>query len=228
VNRRASCAVLVALATAIVSCRDEAIVTPPRPVEPPVSSHSAIPDAPVVGTIRGAPFVLRDARFIVDRRLGYAHTDIKLSSAKAESPCGPIAQGTATSVWLRLDGPDTIVSQDMKLEPGKPGLWSVHYQSWDGDQWAGVGEAAALVTIHEPTPDGRVTGAIAVCFSDEGKSCVSGSFDAQSCPASIDEPVRGTLPPEAVPEKYRLRMSSHAAPIGSSPPPAPSASALRK
>lgn len=210
---------------ALVACRDEASPTAPRPVEPPVSSHSAIPDAPVTGTIRGAPFVVRDARFIVDRRIGYAHTDIKLSSGKAESPCGPIIPGTATSVWLRLDGPDKIVSQDMKIEPGKPAAWSVHYQAWNEDQWVGVGEAGALVTVHEPTPDGRVTGAIAICFSDDTKSCASGSFDAQSCPAAIDEPVRGAVPPEAVPDKYRLRMSSSGSPSASSPPPAPSTSA---
>lgn len=215
--------VVAGAVVALVACRDEVNPTSPRAVEPPVASPGAIPDAPVSGTIRGAPFQVRDARFIVDRRVGYAHTDIKLSSGKAESPCGPIAPGTATSVWLRLEGPDKIVSQDMKIEPGKPAAWSVHYQAWDGEQWIGVGEGGAIVTVREPTPDGRATGAIAVCFSDDAKSCVSGSFDAQSCPAAIDEPVRGTLPPEAVPEKYRLKMAASAVP--SAPAPAPSASA---
>ena len=60
--------------------------------------------------------------------------------------------------------------------------------------------------MHEPGPDGRVTGGLAVCFADDLKSCVSGSFDAQSCPSSLDAAVRGAMPPEAIPEKYRLQM----------------------
>lgn len=220
---------------ALAACRNDDVAPPPRAVEPPVATHGTIPEAPVSGTIAGAPFALRDARFIVDRRLGYAHTDIKLSSGKSETPCGPIAPAHATSVWLRLDGPAKVVTTDMKLEPGKADAWSVHYQTWNGERWVGVADAAALVTIHEATPDGRLTGAIAVCFSDDAKSCVSGSFDAQSCPPSIDEPVRGTTPPEAIPEKYRLRMLSSGAPSAAPPPSAstapsaaPSASAHRK
>ena len=196
---------------ALLACRAETHVEVHKAVEPPVASPNAIPDAPLNGTLRGAPFVLRDARYIIDRRIGYEHTDIKLSTGKSDTPCGPISPATATSVWLRLEGPDKIESKDMTLASGTPGAWSVHYQVFDGDHWIGVAEGSAVVSMHEAGPDGRVTGGLAVCFADDLKSCVSGSFDAQSCPSSLDQAVRGAVPPEAIPEKYRLQMLQAAA-----------------
>ena len=205
--RRPVFAVLAVLAAlgALTSCRDEVLRPSPHPVEPPVASPSAIPDAPVNGTVHGAQFVVRDARYVVDRRVGFAHTDIKLSAGKSENPCGPIAPAHATSVWLRLDGEPQLGSKDFKIAPGDQGGWSVHYQAFD-EAWMGVGEGAAVVTLREPGPDGRLSGGIAVCFVDDKKSCVSGSFEALSCPPTIDQPVRGAVQAEAIPPKYRLRM----------------------
>lgn len=73
------------------ACRPESHAPSRRPVEPPVESPNGIPDAPLNGTVHGTPFTVRDARYVVDRRIGYAHTDILLSSAKADTPCGPLA-----------------------------------------------------------------------------------------------------------------------------------------
>jgi hypothetical protein len=190
----------------VAACRDEAHRTSHKAVEPPVVSANAIPDAPVNGILRGVPFVLRDARYVVDRRVGYAHTDIKLSAGKADSPCGPIAGAHPASVWLRLEGEPITGSKELRLNPGDTGPWSVHYQIFDADGWIGVGEGSAIVSIREPGPDGRLSGGLAVCFADDRKSCVSGSFDAQSCPPSIDQPVRGAVPVEAIPPRYRLKM----------------------
>ncbi len=191
---------------AAVACRKDIQAEPHRAVDPPVSSHNAIPDAPVSGTLRGAPFVLRDARFVVDRRLGYEHTDIMLSAGKAESHCGPIDPPRTPSVWLRLEGNGKIESKDFKINAETPSAWSVHYQVFENDQWVGVVDGSAIVTLREPGPDGRLSGAIAVCFSDATKSCVQGSFEAVSCPYAVDQPVRGTLPPETIPEKYKPMM----------------------
>jgi hypothetical protein len=186
----------------VAACRPESHADVRPPVEPPVESPNAIPDAPVSGTVRGAPFVVRDARYVVDRRVGYAHTDLLLSSGKAESHCGPIAPARATSVWLRLDGTGTIEPKDVRVGSGAPGPWSVHYQVFDGEGWVGVGAGAAVLSIRDATADGRLTGGLAVCFSDDDKSCVSGSFDAVSCPMTIDQPVRGAVAPEEIPAKY--------------------------
>lgn len=190
---------------ALLSCRDEAHPAPPTAVEPPVASPEAIPDAPVSGRLHGAPFVLRDARYVVDRRPGYAHTDIVLSSGTTDTACAPVAPGTATSVWLRLEGPDRLESKNVRVGPGAAGPWSVHYQVFDG-AWLGVGDGSALVTLREPGPDGRLSGAIAVCFPDGTRSCVSGSFAAVACPPRIDESVRGSPPPEAIPSAYLQRV----------------------
>jgi hypothetical protein len=196
--------VVATIGCLVVGCRDELRPSPVKTVVPPVSTPASIPDAPVSGTIRGAPFVARDARYVVDRRVGYLHTDIRLSSGKADSPCGAIEPPKATSVWLRVDGPGRIESKDVRLAPGEASEakeWSVHYQVFDGEQWSGVGEGGALLSIREPNPDGRVLGGLAVCFADDSRSCVSGSFQATNCPQRIDEPVRGALPLEVMNEK---------------------------
>jgi hypothetical protein len=232
VIRRGLC--LVALVLLATSCRDELHRAPPAAVQPPVSSLTAIPDAPVNGTVGGTPFVLRDARYVVDKRIGYAHTDIKLSTGKSETPCGPISPATSTSVWIRYDGDPMVPVNELRLAPGDDkGPWSVHYQIFGDNGWIGVGEGAAIASIQEPSPDGRLSGGIGVCFSDDKKSCVSGSFVAHACPPTIDQPVRGAQPPEAVPAAFRLKMldggmvhEAGAAPAPSSTPSAaPSASA---
>jgi hypothetical protein len=139
---------------------------------------------------------------VVDRRIGYAHTDIVLSSGKAESPCGAVSPAKSASVWLRLDGTEKVEPRDVHIGSNEEGPWSVHYQAFDGESWVGVGQGGAVLSIREATPDGRLTGGLAVCFADDEKSCVSGSFDAVSCPATIDQPVRGSAASEAVPAKY--------------------------
>jgi hypothetical protein len=195
---------------ALLGCRDEVHATPAKPLEPPILAPEAIPEAPVSGRIHGAPFAMRDARYVVDRRVAYAHTDILLSAGTAESACAPVTPAQSTSVWLRLDGPAKIETTSARVGPGKEGSWSVHYQLFDGEAWIGAGEGSALLSLHEPGPDGKLSGGIAVCFSDDAKSCVSGSFDATSCPPSIDQPVRGTPPPEAIPPQYLQRVSAAA------------------
>ena len=192
----------LAVGVLLVGCRAESHVETHPPVEPPVDSPNAIPDAPLNGTLGGAPFTVRDARYVVDCRIGYAHSDIVLSSGQSESPCGPIVPARGTSVWLRLDGPDKIEPKDLRIDAKDPGPWSVHYQVFDGDHWVGVSEGSAVLSIRDATADGRLTGGIAVCFADDQKSCVSGSFNAVSCPMTIDQPVRGAVAPEAIPTKY--------------------------
>lgn len=200
---------LVVAALALVACRDERRLAAPSLVEPPVTAAQSIPEGPVSGRVHGVPFTTRDARYVVDRRVAYAHTDILLSSGSAESPCAPVVPAQSTSIWLRLDGPGRIATGDVRTGPGQVGEWQVHYQVYDGDgeAWSGVGGGSALVSLQEPGPDGRLSGGIAVCFPDEAKSCVSGSFDAVSCPPSIDQPVRGTPPPEAIPPQYLQRVA---------------------
>lgn len=203
---RARLALVIALSALALSCRGERSGPSARKVDLPISSPSAIPDAKVSGTLRGTPFVVRDARYVIDRRVGYAHTDIKLSAGTSETPCGPITNAHAPSVWLRLDGDAKIASQDLRISVDEPGPWTLHYQVFEDEKWVGVTDGTALLALREPGPDGRLQGGLAVCFPDDPKSCVSGSFDAVSCPPSIDQPVRGASPPESIPEKYRLKL----------------------
>ncbi len=202
---------LAMIATALVCCRAETKAPAQKPAPPPMSNPEAIPDAPVSGTIRGAPFVARDMRFVVDERVGYAHTDIKLSTGKADDACGAITPAHATSVWLRLEGAEKIEPKELRLGPDTAEKWSVHYQVFEpgggaDGHWEGLATHEALLSIRGVSPDGHLTGGLAVCFGDDDKSCVSGSFDATSCPPNIDKLVRGTPPPETIPPQYLQRM----------------------
>jgi hypothetical protein len=196
-------AILLLAALGVVACRPD---TPPPSsvrVEAPVSSPDAIPDAPLGGTLLGKPFALRDARYVVDSRAGYQHTDIALSAGAADAPCFPVAPARSPSVWLRLEGPGAIEANDLTIAQDGAGPWSVHYQVFDGERWVGVGQGSALLSIRDVAPDGRVSGGLAVCFADDAKSCVSGSFVAVSCPPTIDQPVRGAPPLEPPPPEAR-------------------------
>ena len=168
----------------LVACRAETKAPAQREADPPVSGESAIPEAPVSGTLHGAPFVARDMRYVADDRIGYEHVDILLSAGKAEDACGRIAPERPTSVWLRLEGKHDIARSEARD-------WSVHFQVFDEGRWLGLTAKKSLLVVHAPTADGRLTGGLAVCFGDDANSCVSGSFDATSCPATIDQPVRG-------------------------------------
>ena len=195
-------------AMALASCRADTKAPAQKTADPPVSTSSAIPDAPVSGTIHGAPFVARDMRYVVDDRVGYAHVDIELSPGKSDEACGPIEPKRQTSVWLRLDGKHEITPTELRLGPDDD--WTVHYQVFEQDRsgghWVGLAAKTALFVLRGVSADGHLSGGLAVCFGDESNSCVSGSFDAKSCPPRIDQPVRGTPQPESVPKEYLERM----------------------
>jgi hypothetical protein len=186
-----------------------------------VANAGAIPDAPVSGTLRGVKFVARDARYVPDRRQGFQHTDIKLSAGSAAAACGDVEPAGSPSVWLRLEKSDTVGAQELRLDAASEGPWSVHYQVREGGAWTGSSEASAVVSLRAPAGDGTISGALAVCFADDRSSCVSGSFEAKPCPPSIDAPVRGALPSEAIPEKYRAKALATAPIPPAPPPPAP-------
>ncbi len=82
----------------------------------------------------------------------------------------------------------------------------MHYQIREDDVWFGSGDASAVGVIRASGGDGVVSGSLAVCFADDAGSCVSGSFEALPCPPAIDAPVRGALPPETMPEKYKPKL----------------------
>ncbi len=210
-----------------LGCNPEQHVTQHKPVEPPVSKADAIPDAPVSGSIRGVAFQMKDARYVVDHRMDMTRIDIKLSTGAAESACAPVKPTDAMMVWLRLEKSDKLESQELHLDPTKPGPWSIHYQMKTPGGWVGSDEGYATVALRAAGADGKLSGGVSVCFADDQKSCVSGSFDALPCPWGIDAPVRGALPSEAIPEKFQKKWKEGgSAPSGSSSLGGPSPSAL--
>jgi hypothetical protein len=173
------------------ACKAEA---PPEKyeVEPPPTSADTIPESPLSGKIAGADFKIGNARYYVDRRLGYEKVDIKLSAGTSEDPCGQINPRESTMVWVRHTGPEPMQKLQATIDPKQPGPWEAHYQVHVEKNWAGNGTASALVVINDVSPDMSLHGELKVCFADKDKSCVAGTFVATYCPIRIDSPVRGT------------------------------------
>lgn len=172
-------------------------------VSPPQSTPGAIPDAPVSGKVFGVPFTVKTARYYVDQRRGFEKIDVILSASEATEACGPLVRKDAPSVWLRRRGAERVTQSEARITPGEKSAWEVHYQAKEEKQWVGSGTAAALVAVRALRPDKTIDGDLSACFADESKSCVSGAFSAVYCPIGIDAPVRGTEPPEPIPEKFR-------------------------
>src|ERR1019366_5155122 len=133
--------VAAVLVLSIAACRAESHPGPTGGVEPPLTSPAAIPEAPVSGTIGGAPFVARSARYVADRRVGYQRTDIQLSAGAAESACGPVVPANAPSVWIRLEGSAAIEAQELRPGPGAGGPGA---PPWAGGGRPGVGALSGL------------------------------------------------------------------------------------
>jgi hypothetical protein len=181
---------------------------PPAPsgkVSPPQESANSIPDSPLSGTLRGAPFKLANARYYVDTRRGYEHIEVQLNAASAGEPCGPLVSKDDPTVFLRRKGSEHPAPGEVRLEPKTPGPWEVHYQAREHERWIGNGYAAALLVLKEVRSDGALEADLSVCFADGLKSCVSGSINATRCKIPIDSPVRGTEVAGESAESYILR-----------------------
>jgi hypothetical protein len=173
------------------ACKEER-ARPKFAPEPAPASAEVLPQGPVSGKIRDQVFKLGNARYYVDRRLGYEKVDIKLSAGTSEEPCGQVTPKDSTMVWLRRTGPEPLTATEARVEPDQPGPWEAHYQVRGEHNWEGNGDASALIVIREVSPDMTLHGELKACFGDAEKSCVAGKFDAKYCPIRIDSPVRGT------------------------------------
>jgi hypothetical protein len=196
---------LVLLAVSALGCRErsERRFVPTGDVAPPHASADSIPNGPVQGKLDGQPFTAGEARYIVDRRAGYEHTDIQLIAGKAKDPCGPIEPEGAPRIWIRRGDAARITPGETRTVPSREGPLSVHYEAKRGGVWAGNGDAAALVSIEDVRADGVIKGSLAVCFDDAARSCAAGTFAARHCPIEIDAPVRGAALPGSPPTGAR-------------------------
>lgn len=194
---------LVAAAFAVAvacSCRAEPRAAPHKPPAAPTSAD-AIPIAPLSGKLLGQAYALRNARYYVDRRRGYAKIDIQLSASRAEAPCGDLEDPHAPSVWLRRQGNREPARAEHTVRVSGGGPWQVHYQVHEHDQWLGNGDANALFVVNQVDPDLVIQGALQACFRDATGSCVAGRFAAHYCTIAIDAPVRGTNAMERPPRR---------------------------
>ena len=194
-------ALIASLVFATSACNHAKKAPPSLDISAPQQSLDAIPTAPVSGKIHGAAFRIGDARYTIDQRRGYEKLDIVLSAGTASDRCAATSPADSPAVWLRHPGEAKVEPTKATLTPRGGGPWEVHYQVREKEGWRGNGDAAALLAIKEVRPDRTIAGDLSVCFADDEKSCVSGTFEAHYCPISIDAPVRGVEPLERAPEK---------------------------
>ena len=201
VHRSSSGLGLAALAGALVlgaagGCGGKA--SPPSfDVHPPHDTAETIPETPVTGTLLEEAFTASDARFFIDRRMGYEKLTIYLTAGKASQACEHVEPDKAPSIWLRRKGGGGAKPGEHRLVAGEPSEWEIHYQMLDHhDQWVGNGDASALLVFAPQTHKTNIVGSLSVCFADGRKSCVSGSFSADRCVINIDAVVRGGEPEE--------------------------------
>lgn len=187
---------------------------------------SAIPVRPVEGTLAGAPFTVHDARFRIDRRPGYEGIDLRLSPGDASAPCAALPEADGAGVWIHFGERTTLEPATIRVKPGTKGEAEAHLFLRREGKWFGNGDAAMLLVIKSFDPAFGMEGDLSVCFADEAKSCVSGSFNAAACPDPLEDSPR-TFPPTSLVEVERIRDkladAGPAASSSSSPPAASSA-----
>ena len=147
------------------------IRSPHQPVEPPVASAGAIPDAPVNGTIRGAKFVAPATRATsLDHRVGYAHADIKLSAGSAEGACG---RHQAGRVHQRVAAPralrqDRHAGSAPRAGPGEPVVGALP-GARRGRRLDGQRRRPAVVVAPRRGRRRQALRRLAVCFADDAE-----------------------------------------------------------
>ena len=204
-------ALLALLAASPAACDSSPAPSSRESLRLPVDSADDIPKTPVTGTIRGQSFEARDVRLVRDQRSQYEHTDLLLSAASAETPCGKLDPADPVRVWLRRSGPGPLQPGEVRIGPQNEQPWEIHYQLRQEGTWVGVGEAVALLRLHLSDADAGLGGEIAACFADGMGSCVAGSFVATACPSTIDLPLRGNEPVEQLPVDAGASDAAHEA-----------------
>ena len=183
---------------------------PSTAVEPPVASPEAIPDAPVSGRIHGAPFALRDARYVVDRRVGLrAHRHRALVRGGRVAVRAGLARARRRACGCGSTGPAQIESTNVRVGPGRGGhvvgaLPGVRRRG----AGSGVGEGSALaVAARARARRAALRGASPCASRTTRRAACRARSTPSGCPPTIDQPVRGTPPPEAIPPQYLQRVA---------------------
>lgn len=146
-----------------------------------------VPDGPVTGELRGRRFVARDVRLHVVEVPGREQVDLIVSDRPLDA-CGVPGQpphDRSRRVWLRAEGRTRLEAGELRIEPGRRGPVSAHYEVFEGGRWLGSGTAAALLVTDEAS-GGALRGRLHACFDDGAASCVRGRFVAAPCRSAID------------------------------------------
>lgn len=156
---------------------------PPEPL--PEASAVSLEglDEGVSGRVAGEPFEARDQRFVVVSREGRERVDLRFSDRPIER-CGlPIARDDRR-VWIRFAG-RTALEPGTYERIGDEGDFEVHYELPAERGVRSVHRGVGRIEVRHVGPR-AVEGLVNVCFADEERSCVAGTFRATACLSRVD------------------------------------------
>lgn len=143
-----------------------------------------IGEGEIAGEIDGEPFRAADVRFRVTSFPGRERVDLWIADRPIER-CGlPLAR-EETLVWARFSG-RTELAPGVHERTGEDGEFEVHYERpGEGRSLRAAHRGIARIEIARASA-ASVEGRLRVCFADDARSCVGGSFTATPCLSRID------------------------------------------
>lgn len=182
---RARRAAIAAFALAWIAGCGEPPAPPPMP-EPSSVELESLGEGAIAGTIGGEAFSAADVRFRVTSFPGRERVDLWIADRPIER-CGLPVQREHTLVWARFAGRTELAAGTYELAGGEgEDELEVHYERpGEGRSIDAVHRGRARIEITEASP-ARLAGRLRICFADEARSCVGGSFEATPCLSRID------------------------------------------
>ncbi len=169
---------------ALVGCHESSPARRPVRETSDAMSLTAIPDAPVSGTLAGRPFTLRSAWLRVRARSNQSRVDLVLSEGRPGRLCSRPTPNDARQLVVRFRGVTALSAETVRIDAASPG--HEVFAEWRGAHGSeGVGGGSAAVVLERVT-DAEVVGRLRVCLPDAHGSCVGGTFRAQPCWDELD------------------------------------------
>ena len=138
-----------------------------------------IPDLPIKGLLNGKPFTFAYVNF--EQWRGSGDNVINFSEAAPSNNCGYVEGGRSIHFLHKAGTIDTGEVLKASFDKNLDG-YIAYYDTTGAGSEAGVGSipwncALVITSMNEKT----IKGKIAICFKDEKKSYIAGSFEAIRC-----------------------------------------------
>lgn len=138
-----------------------------------------IPDTPIKGLLEGKPFEFKYVNF--EQWRGSGDNVINFCEGVPNNPCGYVEGGRSIHLIHKAGSLDTIEVLKASFDKSLDG-YIAYYDTTGASSESGIGSvpwncALQITSMTEKT----VKGKIIICFKDDKKSYISGSFEALRC-----------------------------------------------